>query len=258
MLKCTLLAAGLSAITLSSSNTADDPDWSSVAACARIQADCIEGGCDVQSLERSCYYGALSNTAEAIVRSETRFLASRAQTHEEPSVCTQAINEEIRRGFESIRSDGPLAIREPYAPTPGTDELSGMLERELYWRAQLDERLTGFAAQRSQSGTGLPCELPAFADVGMLRAQNFAFAESVDALSLARDGHLSPPALWGTWFIYHHADLWQDEQAAASQVFSALAEEGDFPGSLARNTANRVAAHQPLYTPEQLEGGWPE
>ena len=133
-----------------------------------------------------------------------------------------------------------------------------MIERELFWRAQLDERLSGQAVSRIQSESQLPCDLPQFADVGQLRAQNLAFAESVHALELARAGRLSDPALWGTWFIYHHADLWQEEQAEASEVFTDLAAQGAFSDRLAQNTADRVHRHQPLFDAEQLSGGWPE
>jgi hypothetical protein len=250
-----IFAAGLAALSQGQS-AAGSPVWVSVQACLEHQASCAEGRCD-PSLERVCRYDALDERAAAVVRAETRSLAFSSRERLRLA-CASDLTMRTRAVAREIAVEGPLALTEPYAPTPGSGELDSAIERELFWRAQLDERLTGEAAAQMGSSHPDGCGLPPFADVVQLRAQNLAYAESVDALELARQGRLSAPALWGVWFIYNHADLWQDEQEKASRVFVALADDEAFAPSLARGLQTRVANHSPLYTANQLAGGWPE
>ncbi|MEQ8433755.1 MAG: hypothetical protein RIA71_05895 [Oceanicaulis sp.] len=251
----TLAAAGVASLAMGQASGA--PLWNSVQACVEEQAACANGACDTDALVRACRYDALDAHAAAVVRAEMRSVAAASMTA--PS---QACGDELYRRTEtavrSIEADGPLALSEPYAPTSGSSELASEVEAELFWRAQLDERLTGQAAARVRSEEESPCGVSPFADVVQLRAQNLAFAESVDALAMAQEGRLSAPAMWGVWFIYNHADLWQDEQADAAGLFVQLADDGRFANSLATGLDRRVAAHQPLYTADQLAGGWPD
>ncbi|MGJ3231909.1 MAG: hypothetical protein ACFE0P_08930 [Oceanicaulis sp.] len=234
--------------------SAGTPAWTSIQTCLEHQASCAEGRC-APSLERACRYDALDRRAAAVVRAETRTLAAAGRGR---AACAAEFMGRTYAAAQSIERDGPLELSEPYAPTPGAGELDSPVEQELFWRAQLDERLSGRAGADMGAGAGSACALSPFADVVQLRAQNLAYAESVDALALARDGELSPPALWGVWFIYNHADLWQDEQAEAAALFVRLAEEGEFAPALAGGLHQRVANHAPLYTAEQLDGGWPD
>ncbi|MGX6649081.1 hypothetical protein ACWCOP_14185 [Maricaulaceae bacterium MS644] len=247
-------AAALTALALGQS-AAGTPVWSSVQTCLEHQASCADGRC-APALERACRYDALDERAAAVVRAETRALAAvagRARTS-----CAAAFPDRTNAAARAIGQDGPLTLSEPYAPTPGAGELDSAVDRELFWRAQLDERLTGLASAGVATGGENGCGLSPFAEVVQLRAQNLAYAESVGALELARRGQLSAPALWGVWFIYNHADLWQDEQAEAATVFTDLARDGVFAPALAQRLQARVADHGPLYTVEQLDGGWPD
>lgn len=247
-------AAGLTVFALGQS-AAGSPAWDSVRTCLEHQASCVEGRC-APALERACRYDALDRRAAAVVRAETRALAAAAAGVQ--TGCAADFIDRTAAAVRAIERDGPLMLSEPYALTPETGELDSAVEQDLFWRAQLEERLTGEAVSSMRSGGESRCGLPPFAAVVQLRAQNLAYAESVDALELARRGQLSAPALWGVWFIYNHADLWQDEQAEAAALFTDLAQDGVFAPALAQGLDARVADHGPLYTVEQLDGGWPD
>lgn len=261
MTTLTTIISGIAALTAVQASPAAEPEWTGVRVCFQEQIACAAGQCAPERIEQVCNFDALDPDAAAVVRQELRWFAGILAETPDLGVCAADVARRIEAAAASIRVDGPLELMEPYAYTAGSDELSSAIEAELYWRAQLEERASGLARQRhmaQQAGEDDGCGLPALVDVVQLRAQNLAFAESVGALDMARNGALSDPALWGVWFIYNHADLWQPEQAEAAAVFDVLAERGTFPASLARGLEQRVAAHQTLYSPDQLTGGWPE
>lgn len=238
-----------------------EAQWTGVRVCLQEQIACGAGDCEPDRIERACDFSALDPQAAAVVRSEMRSFATMLQGTPSASACAGDIARRVERAAQSIATDGPLELMEPYAYTQGSDELATSVEAELYWRAQLEERASGLARERHltrERGETDECGLPPLVDVVHLRAQNLAFAERAGALEMARAGRLSDPALWGLWFIYNHADLWQSEQSEAAAVFTSLAARDQFSDTLARGLAQRVAAHQPLYSEQQLAGGWPQ
>lgn len=228
----------------------------SVDACFQQQLECTSGICAPATLNQACGYSGLSSRAEAIVRTETLSLAQRISAAEDPEACSTELANQYQSAVNSIRNDGPMGLSEPYAYTQGSSELSETIERELFWRAQLDERLTGQASDRIRNRTESACGLPPYAVVVQLRAQNLALAEIENVLERAREGDLSAPARWAAWFIYNHSDLWQAEQAEAAQVFGDLADQGGFSTGLASNLRGRVSNHQPLYAESDLAQSW--
>jgi hypothetical protein len=236
-------------------------EWTGVRVCLQEQIECGAGQCEPARLEAACNFSALDPEAAAVVRAEMRSFARMLQETPSAPACAADVASRVEQAASSIRDDGPLQLDAPHALTPAAVQGLSSVETELYWRAQLEERASGFARQRyiaRQNGQEDDCGLPALVDVVQLRSQNLAFAESVGALEMARNGELAPPAAWGVWFIYNHADLWQAEQAEAAAVFTQLAADDAFPDTLARGLARRVAGHQPLYSPDQLQGGWPD
>lgn len=229
----------------------------SMRSCLELQASCAGGQCAPESLEVDCRFNEMDQTAAAVVRAEMRAIADRRPSQIAMEICSDEFLVHFETALNSIRTEGPLDLAEPYAPMPGANELDSPIETELFWRAQTEERLTGLAVGRARNDEPSVCNQSPLAGVILVRAQNLAFAESVDALTLARDGRLSAPALWAVWFIYNHADLWRAEQAEAAEIFSALAEDGLFDPVLARNLSREVS-EQPLYIDDQLVGCWPD
>lgn len=236
---------------------AEEPDWSDARACFEEQAACSDGNCRPEILVNQCRFDALDEQAVTIIRAELRSISENRQSSSSEQSCADELMSEFDLAVADIAQNGPLALAEPYSLTPGANELSTPHESALFWRAQIEERMTGLAGDRMSRGEASTCNYSPLAGVVLMRAQNLAFAESLDALALAEAGDLSAPALWGAWFIYLHADLWQAEQAKAAPVFDTLSREGRFSSVSAENLDGRVARHQPLYAADALSGGWP-
>ncbi|MEQ8406235.1 MAG: hypothetical protein RKE49_14160 [Oceanicaulis sp.] len=223
-----------------------------IAECQSRLTDCAAGECQAQEIEAECDFAALSQTDIAIIRAEVRNAAARLV--EDPAggrACRAFFRAAFENAANRVQSDGLMlsyGVEDPLVSLDG-------VARELVLRAELEVRLTE-AAFPAMNEERRACPLSPPLAVTYMRAQNLAFAERNNLLARAE----FDPAFAGlrvpVFLIYLHADLWQQRQGAALEVFQRLSANGLYGEAATENLFQRVAAQQPLYRPEDLEGGW--
>ena len=72
-----------------------------------------------------------------------------------------------------------------------------------------------------------------------------------------KKGEVNQQLLRPYFHTFLHADLWQQVQVEALEVFEGLLERGESSAGAVSNFRGRVAAHVPLYDEDELATDWP-
>lgn len=133
---------------------------------------------------------------------------------------------------------------------------------ETFYRAGLESNLTGITTKATyidgvRDNKFIKCPLTPIIPLILLRAQNLAFARENHFIDRMKNGEVNQQLLRPYFHTFLHADLWQQAQVEALEVFESLLELGQSSTGAVSNLRGRVAAHVPLYDDGKLAREWP-
>ncbi len=231
-----------------------------ITSCQRELIACATGNCRPKNVTKVCPVDALRPRELRILQTELHSATNKFAGLPESSkaLCVEEFNLYFSAALDQLNQNGH--VLNYHLKNPRQD-LRGV-GLEAFYRAEVETKLTGIVA-RAQHIDGAReskfnnCPLTPFTAATLFRAQNLAFARANSSIETIKSGELNRQILHATWFIFHHADLWQKAQKEAADVFDDLQVRGEFPAAPAHNLRGRVEAHTPLYEEDRLARDWP-
>ncbi len=231
-----------------------------ISSCQHALVLCATGNCKPNRVIKLCPVDALRPRELMILQTELHSATNTFSGLPDgiSKLCVEEFELYYSMSLKKLKQDGDVL----YLNLGDLQEGFHGPDLETFYRAGLESNLTGITTKATYVDGARDikfnnCPLsPIIPDI-LLRAQNLAFAREHDFIGRMKKDGVNQQLLRPYFHTFLHADLWQQAQVEALEVFEGLLERGESSAGAVSNFRGRVAAHVPLYDDDKLARDWP-
>ena len=231
-----------------------------ISSCQHALVLCATGNCKPNRVTKLCPVDALRPRELMILQTELRSATNKFNGLPEGinTLCVEEFERYYAMSLKKLKQDGNVL----YLNLGDLQEAFHGPDLETFYRAGLESNLTGITTKAAyidgvRDSKFIKCPISPIIPDMLLRAQNLAFAREHDFIGRMKKGEVDQRLLRSYFHTFLHADLWQQAQVEALEVFESLLQPGQSSTGAISNLRGRVAAHVPLYDDDKLAREWP-